>query len=144
MKAKEIVKRIREKLDTGVRENEAYTSEVSDDFERLQESNRTRKGGDAALLRLIREHNQKWNAVITEVNTWPEFQDQGRTWIAVDDFVRHIVSLTHEKCDPEMIEQEIKMFLTPQTISNLAVRQEQKRQREQEFENRLIRQFFGV
>jgi hypothetical protein len=78
MKAKEIVSSIRQKLDAKEDSHKVFTDEIVADVHRMRTQNAERGGQSAALLRLLREYNQKWNSVIDQLNLMPAFQEGGQ------------------------------------------------------------------
>ncbi len=138
MKAKEIAAEILKITSYGCPPNEAVAKLLSQDFEDMRKVNKDRKGGSAALLRLIREYNQKWNAVINQLNQHETFQDSGRTWLRLNDFARAMLALAGDEDD----EAQLNMILSPVTSSNAAVARVQRSVERQESEAATFRQFF--
>lgn len=120
MKAKEIVANIRQKLSVGSDAHEVFTDELVADVHRMRAQNEARKGQEAALIRLMKEYNQKWNSVIAQINQLPEFQVEGKAYIRTDDFVAAVLhSIRPSSSD---IEEEKTLVLQPQSVTNEALR----------------------
>lgn len=124
MKAKDIVKKLTETVEAGVDASEAFSIELLADFVRMRDQNKERKGGDAALLRCMREYNQKWNSVILQVNELPQFKHNGRTWLHLDDFMRMVIKsvVARTDCSEDEVDKEVDLLLRPTSVSNEAVR----------------------
>lgn len=124
MKAKEIVAKIRQRLNSGADAHEALADELVADVHRMRQQNDARKGQVAALLRLMKEYNQKWNSVIAQLNLMSEFQAEGQAYLQPDDFVRAVLHSVRD--DSASIEGEKDLVLRPQSVTNMAIRLHQQ------------------
>ena len=128
MKAKEIVSSIRQKLDAGEDAHQVLSDEIVADVHRMRSQNEERKGQSAALLRLLREYNQKWNSVIAQLNLMPEFQQDGQAYLKSDDFCLGVLhSIRDNVAD---IESEKAMILGTRSITNMTLHCTDWRRRE--------------
>ncbi len=119
MKAKEIVASIKQKVSTGEDSHKVLTDELVADVHRMRSQNEDRKGQAAALLRLLREYNQKWNSVISQINQLPEFQKEGQSYLKADDFVTMVLSSI--RSDSTDIEDEKALVLGTKAVTNMTL-----------------------
>jgi hypothetical protein len=139
MKAKEIAAEILKIAGHGAPANEAFTKLFVQDFQSMQQANRDRKGGDAALLRLMKEHNQKWNSVIKIINQDELFKKDGVNWLHQDDFVRMTLAMTGDEND----DSQIQMILSPFQVSNESVARIRRHIEEQKVNRDLFLNLLG-
>ena len=128
MKAKEIVASIKQKIEAGEDSHKVFTDEFVADVHRMRAQNEERKGQAAALLRLFREYNQKWNSVIDQINLLPEFQKEGQTYLKADDFVTMVLSSIRN--DSTDIENEKALVLGTKAVTNMTLHCAEWRKRE--------------
>ncbi len=140
MKAKDIAAEILKIAGYGAPANKAFTKLFVQDFQSMQQANRDRKGGDAAMLRLMKEYNQKWNSVIKIINQDVLFTKDGVNWLRQDDFVRLTLAMTGDEND----ESQIQMLLSPFQVSNETVSQVRRSfNAQQQVYKENLRAFFG-
>lgn len=145
MKAKEILAEIRRLIAEGSDAKEALIQLVSKEFKELRQLNADRKGGDAAILRLMKEYNQKWNIVIAQLRTIPLDQYGGRCLLQENDFARMIFGITRDKTkSSDLIEQEIEVLTKPQQLTNQQVADVRRKLRLEQEERETMARFLGL
>lgn len=123
MKAKEIVQALRQSVQEGSIAVDATSKQLVDDLTRMQTQARERKCSAAAIIRMAKEYNQKWNSVVESLKDDLAFVAEGKPFLHSDVFAC-VFTASISKGASEVERNELtRLILRPQAFTNEELRQ---------------------